>query len=234
MIASQVALPRWMRILSNFIRSLKRWRSLLLGLHWNWYQRGTETSHVVGSHLVWSSGDFSIVMFGRWEVFANPDQAILSELPLFSIFLDSRGWFHFLFHVWYQQYRSKASTASPVLNKCNGRGSIDDDETTEGSERGDLVPRLLRVCSFASVLPIGSWKKRANQGKRKQYVYRHINGGFHKWGFPKMVGLQWTIPFLHGWSRGTPYFRKPPYVLCINTSYSITLNLGTGRFEYLQ
>ncbi|CAL1141015.1 unnamed protein product [Cladocopium goreaui] len=91
-----------------------------------------------------------------------------------------------------------ASTASPVLNKCNGRGSIDDDETTEGSERGDLVPRLLRVCSFASVLPIGSWKKRANQGKRKQYVYRHINGGFHKWGIPKMVGLQWTIPFLHG------------------------------------
>ena len=97
MIASQVALPRWMRILSNFIRSLKRWRSLLLGLHWNWYQRGTETSHVVGSHLVWSSGDFSIVMFGRWEVFANPDQAILSELPLFSIFLTAEGDFIFYF-----------------------------------------------------------------------------------------------------------------------------------------
>ena len=33
-------------------------------------------------------------------------------------------------------FSAKASTASPV--KCDARGS--DDETTEGSEQGDLVP----------------------------------------------------------------------------------------------
>ncbi|CAL1134250.1 unnamed protein product [Cladocopium goreaui] len=43
-----------------------------------------------------------------------------------------------------------ASTASPVLNKCNGRGSIDDDETTEGSERGDLVTATSSLKTLSS------------------------------------------------------------------------------------
>ena len=36
------------------------------------------------------------------------------------------------------------------------------------------------------------------------------NGGFLKWGYPKMAGLQWKI--LPNWMIWYHYCRKPPYV----------------------
>ena len=32
-----------------------------------------------------------------------------------------------------------------------------------------------------------------------------LNGDFHKWGYPKLVGLSWKIPWIHGWLGGTGY-----------------------------
>ena len=42
-------------------------------------------------------------------------------------------------------------------------------------------------------------------------VYIYIYMGFHKWVYPKMVGLQWKIP-LNWMIWGYPYFRKPSYM----------------------
>jgi len=38
-----------------------------------------------------------------------------------------------------------------------------------------------------------------------------IYGGFHKWGYPKIDGLQWNT-LLKWMIWGYPYFRKPPYI----------------------
>ena len=43
------------------------------------------------------------------------------------------------------------------------------------------------------------------------YTYIYIYGGFHKWGYPKIDGLQWNT-LLKWMIWGYPYFRKPPYI----------------------
>ena len=45
-------------------------------------------------------------------------------------------------------------------------------------------------------------------------IYIYIYGGFLEWGYPKMDGLYWKIPFK--WMIwGYHHFRKPPYNPCI-------------------
>ena len=46
--------------------------------------------------------------------------------------------------------------------------------------------------------------------KSPTYIYIYTHAGFHKWGMPKMVGLQWKI-LLKWMIEGYPHFRKPPY-----------------------